>query len=344
MFKGILVILSLVTLKLSHASEVQFRVYIIHSYLPGLWSDKAFSGLEKGLKFHKFDNYKIKQYDYNYVLQRKNKSKHLNQIKSEIISFSPNLIVIFDDEAAEDFIPSLNQLKIPIVATGINSEIEQLKWFKPDGDKERNFTAILERYPFEAPLKMLKKIRPEINKINILTTDNDSSNIITSQILKKFSDNGNSYAGIKIDKTIKSKDWNDWKNAIRLHRKADEAFWILVPWDVYEDGKEVSIKRIGTFYQSESTIPELGIVNASQLLGFLLCFSVNSEDLAFEAISTAINAEKNKISLSNIPFTEVKSARVVINKKRADELKLKIPIELLDFAKLEKKIPLNYLR
>ncbi len=344
MFRLFILFISLFVVTTSYASDVQYRVYIIHSYLPGLWSEQAFSGLEKGLKFHKLSNYKIKQYDYNYVLQRKDKSKHLNQIRSEINSFSPNLIVIFDDEAAEDFIPSLNLLKIPIVATGINSEIENLKWFKSDGDKDRNFTAILERYPFEAPLKMLKKIRPEINKINILTTDNDSSNIITSQILNKFSKERNTYAGIRLNRTIKSKDWNEWKSAIRLHRKQDEAFWILVPWDVYENGKEVSIKRIGTFYQSESAIPELGIVNASQLLGFLLCFSVNSEDLAFEAISTAINAEKNKIPLRNIPFTEVKSARVVINKKRADELKLKIPIELLDFAKLEKKIPLNYLR
>ena len=326
------------------ATTSQFRVYLIHSYLPGLWSEQAYKGLTQGLKFHNISNYEIKQYDYNYVLQRKEKNIHLAKIKDEIKKFSPNVIIVFDDEASEDFIPSLNALSIPIVASGINKDIENQSWFMKDGDPNRNFTAILERYPFEGPLKLLKKIRPSINKISILTTKNDSSDIIASQLLAKFKEYGNQYSDIKLGEVIQSKDWEVWKKAIKSKKGNNEAFWILVPWDVYQNGKEVSIKDIGTFYQRESKIPELGIVNASQLLGMLLCFSVNSEDLAFEAISTAITANNEGKKLRDIPFKKVKSVRVVINKERADQLKYTIPNEMLDFAKLEKKIPLEYLR
>lgn len=330
---------------LSSAAAAQtYKVYVIHSYLPGLWSKQAHQGIVNSLKFHGINDFQIKQYDYNYVLQRKNKLRHVTSIQSEIALFQPNLILVFDDEAAEDFIPTLNRLNIPIVATGINQEINKLKWYLPEGSPERNFTAILERYPFEAPLKLLKKIRPEIEKITILTTDNDSSNIITNQLVKKFEEYGGGYAGIKLAEVIQSRDWGVWKEAIKKKKHLNEAFWILVPWDVYEMGKEVPIKEIGRFYQSESSIPELGIVNASQLLGMLLCFSVNSEDLAFEAVSTAIKAERNKEKLGQKPFEKVRSVRVIINKKRSDQLKYKIPSELLDFAKIEKKIPLEYLR
>lgn len=326
------------------ANTSPFRVYVIHSYIPGLWSENAELGFNKGLKFHGINNYEIKTYDYDYVRQRKEKDKHLSNILIEIKNFNPTVIVVFDDEAAEDFIPTLNSLNIPIVASAINKDVEKLSWYLKDGDPKRNFTAILERYPFEGPLKLLKKIRPNINKISILTTSNDSSNIITAQILAKFKEYNNQFSDIKLADVIQSKEWSVWKKAVREKKNPNEAFWILVPWDVYENGKEVTIKEIGTFYQKESLIPELGIVNASQLLGMLLCFSVNSEDLAFEAISTAITASKEKKNLRDIPFAKVKSVRVVINKKRADQLKYKIPNEMLDFAKLEKKIPLDYLR
>jgi ABC-type uncharacterized transport system substrate-binding protein len=342
--KILLVLFSFLYLSCLEAKELTYKVYIIHSYLPGLWSEQAHNGVSQALKFHNIKNFEIKQYDYDYVRQRKVKEHHLKNILHEINAFSPDLIIVFDDEATEDFIPKLNLLKIPIVVTGINKEISKQKWFLNDGDQNRNFTGILERYPFEGPLKLLKKIRPEINRISILTSDNDSSRIITNQVLENFKQYNNLFSGIRLGEVIRSRDWTEWKKAIQSKKNKNEAFWILVPWDVYHENKEVSIKEIGTYYQKESSIPELGIVNASQLFGMLLCFSVNSEDLAFEAVSVGVMARKENKSLRDIPFAKVNSVRVVINKERADQLKFNIPSELLDFAKIEKKIPLDYLR
>jgi ABC-type uncharacterized transport system substrate-binding protein len=322
-----------------------FKVYVVFSYLPGLWSEDALKGIKQGLLYNRISEHLVKSYDYDYVRKRINKDKEYSKIKKEIDAFKPDLIIVFDDEAAEDFIPRLNDLKIPIIATGINKELDGLQWYLPDGHKRRNFTGILERYPFEEPLKLLKTLNKKINKISILTTDNVSSNIISQQFKNKFASYGGSYSGIKLGDVLTSRDWNKWKEFIRSKKSQNEAFWILVPWDVYnQKGQEVNIDEMGDFYQKESKIPELGIVNASSLLGMLACFSVNSEDLGFEAVSVGIESFQMKKSLRDFPFQKVQSARVIINKKRADQLKIEIPSSFLDFAKIEKKIPLEHKR
>ena len=339
------IMISLNTFAIPVGIKTPFRVYTIHSYLPGLWSIGATKGTTQALLYHKIVNHELKSYDYDYVRKRNNLNFELKKILKEIDEFKPNLILVFDDEAADDLIPSLNNLKIPIVATGINKEISDLKWFLPDGDKKRNFTAILERYPFEEPLKLLKKLNNKINKISFLTTENVSSEIILNQLKNKFKNYSNEYAGIELVDSLASRDWDSWKKFIKSKRSMNEALWILVPWDVYDkSGKEISINEIGAFYQKEAKIPELGIVNASNMLGMLACFSVNSEDLAFEAVSMGLESFSKKRNLSDIPFEKVKSVRVVINKKRADQLGVIIPNSFLDFAKIEKKIPLEYFR
>lgn len=322
-----------------------FKVYVIFSYLPGLWSEEALKGVNHALLFNKVTNSLVKSYNYDYVRSRVKKDVELSKIKKEIHQLRPDLIIIFDDEAAEDFIPELNKMNIPIVATGINKEIEDLSWYSPEGTDTRNFTAIFERYPFEEPLKLLKKLQKDVTKISILTTDNVSSNIITSQFKKKFSSYGGKYSDIALGEVFSSREWSRWKEFIKNKKRKNEAFWILVPWDVYdENGKEVKINDMGKFYQKNSKIPELGIVNASNMLGMLACFSVNSEDLGFEAVSTGLEYYQKGRHLKDIPFQKVKSARVVINKKRADQLNISIPSSFLDFAKIEKKIPLDHTR
>jgi ABC-type uncharacterized transport system substrate-binding protein len=343
--QSLLIILFLINFNASGNTQKPFKVYVLFSYLPGLWSEEALKGVKQALLYNEFTSHDIRSYDYDYVRKRKNKDQEYSKIKKDISDFNPDLIIVFDDEAAEDFIPRLNSFKIPIIATGINKEVKDLNWYLPEGNRNRYFTGILERYPFEEPLKLLKKLNANITKISILTTDNVSSNIITEQFKNKFLSYGGEYSGIKLADVMASRKWEKWKEYIKGKRSKNEAFWILVPWDVYdESGEEVKINVMGQFYQKESFIPELGIVNASNLLGMLACFSVNSEDLAFEAVNIGIESQRKKKMLRDIPFQKVQSARVIINKKRADQLNIVIPLSFLDFAKIEKKIPLEHKR
>jgi len=320
----------------------KMNIYVIHSYLPGLWSKGGNRGVENALKYANIRNGKVKVHDYNYVTERPYKDKEIAAIEKEIDQFQADLIILFDDEATEDFIGVLNKKNIPIVATGINKEIKDMSWYLSDGDPKRNFSAILERYPFEQPLQLLKKINKNINQISILTSANLSSKVIKNQMKAEFKRHGGGFAGIRLKDTICSKNWKDWKKAIVDHQARNEALWILVPWDVYdENGNEVKISEISSYYAKNSKIPDLGIVSSDELMGNLASFSVSSEDLGFEAALLGINAIKSGKPLRDYPFRKVKTTRVIINKARADHLGYRIPLELLEFATVEKKIPVE---
>jgi|GEM_PF-1326592 len=320
----------------------KMNVYVIHSYLPGLWSKGGNRGVENALKYANIHNGKVKIYNYNYVTERSHKDKEIAIIEKEIDQFQPDLIILFDDEATEDFIGILNKKNIPIVATGINKEIKDISWYLPDNDPKRNFSAILERYPFEQPLQLLKKINKNINQISILTSANLSSTVIKNQMKAEFKKHGGGFAGVRLKDTICSRNWKDWKKAIADHQSRNEALWILVPWDVYdESGNEVKISEISSYYAKNSKTPDLGIVSSDELMGNLASFSVSSEDLGFEATLLGIDAIRSGKSLRNYPFRKVKTTRVIINKARADHLGYTIPLELLEFATVEKKIPVE---
>jgi ABC-type uncharacterized transport system substrate-binding protein len=111
-----------------------------------------------------------------------------------------------------------------------------------------------------------------------------------------------------------------------------------------KNGKEVDLRVIGDFYRKNSKIPEIGIVNINDKLGFLASFSVGAEDLGVQAGELGIKIFQGKIVPKDHKFVSNNLVRFVINKKRADSLNIKIPNSFLDFAKIEKKIPMEYFR
>jgi ABC-type uncharacterized transport system substrate-binding protein len=176
-----------------------FHVTVIHSYQERTWTIEGTKGVRKVLQQSNV-NFQINQLIYDYTMI-KNESEHIkkkNEIVKNILDNNSNVIIIFNDEATDALLSSLNELHIPIVVTGINKELSETKWFRKDGDPKRNFTGILERYPFEQSLKMLKKIRPSVKKIIILTSENETSRIVTEQILNRFKKYNGEYSGIKL--------------------------------------------------------------------------------------------------------------------------------------------------
>jgi len=322
------------------------KVAVIHSYEKGTWTNEGTEGVIKALT-QSGQKFEIKEeiYDYTKFKNTNDKNQKMKTVIDNLKLNKTALVILFDDEAADDLVPSLNQIKIPIVLTGINKDQSEIKWFMKEGDPKRFFTGILERYPFEQSLKMLKTIKPSVKKISILTSENETSRIVTGQIKDKFKYYKGAFSGIKLENTYFTSSWEKWKKVILNNNQDDRAFWILVPWNVNDDsGKEVDLRGMGDFYRENSKIPEIGIVNINDKLGFIASFSVGAEDLGFQAGQMALQIFKNKLIPRDTPFVSNSLVRFVINKKRADRLKITIPSAFLDFAKIEKKIPMDYFR
>ncbi len=319
----------------------QNNILVVHSYEQGSWTTEGTRGVSKVFQGNK--EYKVNEFIYDYIKYR-GTPHFLTKIKKTVSELTPKAIIVFDDEAADDLLPYLNSLGVPVVLTGINREPKDTKWYLEENHKNRNFTGILERYPFEQSLKMLKKIKPSVKKITILSSNNETSKIVSSQVINNFKKYNNEFNGVRLNDVVLSSSWEVWQKTIRESSKTD-AFWILVPWNVNDkSGKEVDIRIIGDFYREFSKVPEIGIVNISDKLGFVSSFSVNAEDLGIQAANITLNILQTKVHPRNLSFVENSMVRFVINKKRADQLGITIPSEFLDFAKIERKIPREYFR
>lgn len=336
----VLILLFSMSLMAQSEAKKEYNILVIFSYVPSSWNTNGLIGVKNA-----FDasNLKLRAYDYvydNIQVRNKNAQKdELAKIKNLIKTKKIDGIVIFDDEASDDLITELKELNLPIAATGINKNRNEIKWL----DKNSKISIIYERYPFEKSIKLLKKMDAGIKKIKILTTENESSNRITNQLLKKLANTKNTIAGITLSETHITKEWEDWKKVIINTKGDDEALFILVPWNVYKDGVEIDLREMGRFYQANSKVPSIGIVDINTQMGFLASFYVHSEDLGFQAGSSLITHLIADKSANNIEDT-VKKTRFVLNKERMNALGLKIPLEVLDMATIKEKVELKVKR
>lgn len=325
-----------------------FNVLIIHSYAPGSWNTEAVQGVRNAFHDRNISlNLREHVYDYYAYQQLPSYQKNLRKkaVEKVVAEQKPALIFIFDDEAADDLLQRLNKLKIPIVLGGINKKREHVKWWLSDGDTKRYFTGVWERYPFYDSLKMLHRINPKIEEISLLTGANQSARIITEQLVAFFNSNAGAPFGIKLNKVFMSSEWTEWKKAIKSYTGKNKAFWIVSPWNINDsNGKEVDLRVMAKYYHQHSNLPTLSIASVNQQLGFLASFAVSSEDMAYQCAEMGLRVLIDGKPPNTIPFEDLKNVRFVINKARAESLGYRIPLELLEFAEIEKKIPMKFVR
>lgn len=312
-----------------NAMAANYKIMVIFSYPGSSWNTNGQQGVKKVFT-EKKHRVSITSYVYDNNKIRKNKriDFEAKRIQKIVNKGKFDGVIIFDDEASEDLLKRV-KFNAPVVITGINQDEKKLTWV----DKSK-VGVILERYPFENSLKMLKRLDKNINEISIMTTNNESSNIILSQLLAKFRSYQNKYHGIKLVNVLNNKNWSSWKKFLTENQKENRALWVLVPWEVFNSsGKEVTIKEISAYFLKNNRLPTIGIVDINKLLGFLASLSVHSEDLGRQAAIQLMNL----INHSQRPKVEtINKVRFVINKNRAKQLDIKVPIELLELATIDR--------
>jgi ABC-type uncharacterized transport system substrate-binding protein len=249
----IFLLIFLKPLQLHAEMKQEFRVLVIHSYQAGMWTTESTNGIRNFFQDRKIAvNIRDRIFDY-YLYQSQGASKvqaEARRVHSEALEFKPHLIIIFDDEAADTLTSRLNDLRIPIVLSGINKSKDLVSWWIPEGNPKRYFTGTWERYPFAQSLRMLNRINPKILKIALLTGSNESAKVITNQLETFFKENGGQYSDIRYEKTFMSSNWSDWREAIKNYKGSDRAFWIVSPWNINdENGKEIPLMKISEFLE-----------------------------------------------------------------------------------------------
>jgi hypothetical protein len=242
---------------LSFSAQAKLKILFVHSYKPGLWAQQTISGTTKRLKENLIE-FEYKEFHYDSISVEKERSlvtKKLKEFTSLYNSFQPDHVFVGDDEAAEAFVPYLIRKKASIYVTGINQYLDQTKWYRADYQK---LYVVKERYPFSQSLKFLKKININLKEVLVLTSANETSRLIVSQLKDYMNE---SKSKIKIKKMVISDNWDVWKKAILNYKGKNKAVWYLVSWNLKDsNGQQLDLRKLGKFHRKHSMLPSMGLI------------------------------------------------------------------------------------
>lgn len=317
-------------------------IVIIHSYPQGEWYHGIHSGLEGELKKNGI-KYNLHPIVFHAEFwKEKDTSRRLvekNRILRTLKSKNPDLVLLCDDEASDFMADELAKGDVPVIFTGINRQQKDIPWLKKFS--RNKIAGTLELYKTEDSIRLLKKLRPEVQTFSILTSANDTSDLVVKQI----TDDMKRLKGklkVNLRSTYKLKYWSQWKKAIPEINKNNDAVWILVPYDVRNaNNQELSIEDIGGHLKQNLKVPSLGIISISTKIGVLAAIPACPASLGKQMGEQVSQYFKGQ-NLGSIGIVAAKYFKEEINYIQARRLGIFIPKPIAARASLVKEAKLPF--
>ncbi len=316
----------------ARADDGQIRVFTVYSY-NAPWSDKIRLAMDRYFQSQKIKTVRASYFlDYK-GLNKKTAAARQNELEiavNVVRKFSPDYIVICDDEAILRFLPMMYELNKPIIFTGVNGLPSSI----PGLDSHRKLiTGVFERYPMKQTLRLLSDISPrKIHKIKLMTESSDTATAIIDSIHNYFENNDLKYT---LEKDLVSNSWIEWKEAIANCNTAGIVPWVLLPFDIVDpQGQPVSFRTIGDWFMENLRVPSLSIVDLIIEMGVMASVAIDPSTLGNGAAEIIAMNHLKHVEIDKIPFRFPEQSAITINKDATDRLGVKIPIELLEYGRI----------
>ncbi len=304
------------------------KLIIIHSYPSGEWTHEINEGVEESLKKEAI-SLEIKSIIYHseYWRLKDPPAQKLEQerIIKESKEYNPDIILLCDDEATDLLATRLIDLKKPIFVTGINKNPNQLTWLNKDN--KNRFSGIFETYQIEKGNELLKQFNSKIKTVSVLTSNNITSQILSSSFKKEFNKDGKYFSsGFKLRKIYNLSFWSQWQDAVREINKLDDAVWVLVPYDIKDqNNQELSLVEVGKWLNKNLKKPSIGILSIHTKIGLLASVNTHPRGLGAQVGDMISRYLKKGDSSEKIGFEKSKYYKIQINKKAMNRLALTFP-------------------
>lgn len=321
----ILIIIGFITFYHSKKEVKEYKVLYIASYHSTFSWVKE---IERGVKKSFFDK-KIKMEYDSFYMNTKIDSKpeqiksKANEAKEIITKFNPDIIIVSDENALNSVALPLRNSKYNFIFCGINGEPEQYNL------PASNITGVLERHHFIDAIKILKLIKPKVKNIAVLSENSESSQLIISQLKKDTKNMHVNFVGIH-----QTNSYEKWKELVLNYQKKADALMIILYFTLKDKyGEPVDGREVIEWTTENSDLPEVSTFTFLPEDGGLLSVSVNGFSQGYMAADMAIKVLKGE-KLSNLNIKSTKDGIIYINAQRAQSLKLKIPVQLIESSKI----------
>ncbi|MCX7748802.1 MAG: hypothetical protein N2645_18230 [Clostridia bacterium] len=140
-------------------------------------------------------------------------------------------------------------------------------------------------------------------------------------------------AGAELKEYVDTPTVEQFQKAITKFNKDDEIGWVLCGvWPVSrEDGKAQTYDDLAKWYRDNNKKGEVSYWDISGRLGIVASLAIDLPECGNQAAELAVEILKGK-DIKTIKAADPRKTNIILNKKRADDLKLTIPANILGSA------------
>jgi len=312
-----LIIGALLFVSIVGAAQARQKVLLIFSYHPEyFWVIEETRGVEdvfkdKGITTEKF------YLDTKRKTTTEWKEKVVEDAVKKIEQFNPDLVMVFDDNACELVAKKYIGKTLPLVFCGMNGEPENYGF--PTG----NITGVIERHHLRESIELIKRLVPDAKKCVLLSDNSPTSQKFMAQVKETT-------LPIDICTVYTTNDFDTWKAKLKDVQSTVDVLGLFLYHTIEEkDGKvSLSSEAVLGWTLQNSQIPEFTFfdftVRDGALCGVIVSGYVQGKAAAKMALTILAGA-----SPANIPIQCPQEGIPMINERRAEELNIKIPEDVL---------------
>ena len=342
------------------AQTKKYKIFVVSSYhRKYLWSQDTQKGVCAGLIEFGFLDNKDQAAEFSktdYVessssvvkkvwmdTKRKNSKYEIavavNIIMDEISKFSPDLVFLGDDNAANYIGNQLIDTYVPVVFWGINGL--PLKYGLLDTLEKpgHNVTGVYQAGYLKECLEFLKKVVPNVKTFAILSDDSPTGRSKVKE-LKNLHESGE--LPVKLVESVVTNSLDEWKSkALELKDKVDAFFMVNHNSLKGKNGKPTDQLEVGAWYLRNIKKPECAHEKQFAQEGMLCVCDDSGYNQGYEAMKLAYRILKKGEQPSDIAVKAPPHGPFIVNQERAKMLAITIKEEMGVEKYVEKSLALE---
>lgn len=320
------------------ASQLK-NVLIVHSYsLDNICGAPQHQGILESLaKAGYVEGENLNVHQYAMLTKKVNNTperieKQAEAVLEKVNAIRPDVLVLLDDNAFRAIGLRLVDSEVNIVFCGINGQPEdydrKVKWMNSRAKPGYNITGVYEKLHFIDACRVQKKMLPGLEKMKVLLDESPTGKAVFKQINKEMDEAGNNL-GIEFDTHI-ARSWEEYTEIVR-QTCSDPSIGSIYPAATLlkdKDGNSHSTTDIIKWTVANCRIPGISINYVYARLGMLGGAGVDFIAMGRQAGDMVKMVLRGK-SPGDIPVEEAERYALVFNLKRAKELGMDIPADIL---------------
>ncbi|MCX6012177.1 MAG: hypothetical protein NTV30_01950 [Chloroflexi bacterium] len=314
----LLIFIFLIALPFPGCAQSEHKVLVIYSYHPEYaWQIEEARGVTEVITGK---NLNIQNFYMD--TKRQTSTEWWNKISVDMVNtvneFKPDVVIMFDDNACKMVSENFPSSNIPFVFGGMNNNPEVY------GFSSTNVTGVIERHHIEETIAILKKLKPGVKNLALITDDSATSQAFITGLTNK-----------PFNIIYITNKYSDWKTKLKELQSSVDAIGLFQYHILKDDsGQNISPEEVLDWTLKNNTLPDFTFFDFI-VAGGVLCGVTESGyeqgKAAAEIAVRILNGEK----VANIAIQCPQKGITYINEAKAQKLGIQIPSDILKEAQLK---------